>query len=149
MKGYLDRLSGISLPFPLHFNLKYSSSFRAKKIVYIRRGGCTNKANLNKKLLVHQPNVTTLFLVVRSNFSISVNCVFLAECVKAAKLRRLLFSLTPLAVKHVFPLSFAERIKKTVEIKQSSVDIEEKGVRLRLTVVDTPGFGDAVNSEKR
>lgn len=27
------------------------------------------------------------------------------------------------------------------------MEIEEKGVRLRLTVVDTPGFGDALNSE--
>ncbi|XP_065055361.1 septin-2-like isoform X1 [Rhopilema esculentum] len=55
--------------------------------------------------------------------------------------------LTNLYKDRVIPSS-AERIKKTVEIKQSSVDIEEKGVRLRLTVVDTPGFGDAVNSEK-
>ena len=29
------------------------------------------------------------------------------------------------------------------------VDIEENGVRLRLTVVDTPGFGDFVNNEDR
>lgn len=28
-------------------------------------------------------------------------------------------------------------------------DIEENGVRLRLTVVDTPGFGDFVNNEDR
>lgn len=27
------------------------------------------------------------------------------------------------------------------------MEIEEKGVRLRLTVVDTPGFGDALNCE--
>ena len=26
------------------------------------------------------------------------------------------------------------------------MDIEEKGVKLRLTVVDTPGFGDAVDN---
>ena len=45
--------------------------------------------------------------------------------------------------------SCLEKISKTVEIKQSTIDIEEKGIRLRLTVVDTPGFGDAVNSEKR
>lgn len=29
------------------------------------------------------------------------------------------------------------------------VDIEENGVRLRLTVVDTPGFGDFVNNDNR
>jgi septin 7 len=27
-------------------------------------------------------------------------------------------------------------------------DIEENGVRLRLTVVDTPGFGDFVNNDE-
>ncbi len=30
-----------------------------------------------------------------------------------------------------------------------SPDIEENGVRLRLTVVDTPGFGDFVNNDDR
>lgn len=44
-----------------------------------------------------------------------------------------------------FPLSI-ERIMQTVEITKHAVDIEEKGVRLRLTIVDTPGFGDAVNN---
>ncbi len=39
-----------------------------------------------------------------------------------------------------------ERIKQTVSIDATTVDIEEKGVKLRLTVVDTPGFGDAVNN---
>ncbi|XP_071501925.1 septin-2-like [Diadema antillarum] len=44
-------------------------------------------------------------------------------------------------------LNAEERIHKTVEIERSSIDIEEQGVRLRLTVVDTPGFGDSVNNE--
>lgn len=44
-----------------------------------------------------------------------------------------------------FPSS-PERIMQTVEITKHAVDIEEKGVRLRLTIVDTPGFGDAVNN---
>ncbi|XP_004434836.2 PREDICTED: uncharacterized protein C17orf47 isoform X2 [Ceratotherium simum simum] len=43
-------------------------------------------------------------------------------------------------------LSAEERIMQTVEITKHAVDIEEKGVRLRLTIVDTPGFGDAVNN---
>ncbi|XP_010290177.1 PREDICTED: septin-4-like, partial [Phaethon lepturus] len=38
------------------------------------------------------------------------------------------------------------RITQTVEITKHVVDIEEKGVKLRLTIVDTPGFGDAVNN---
>ncbi|KAG9303419.1 hypothetical protein G9A89_013745 [Geosiphon pyriformis] len=37
---------------------------------------------------------------------------------------------------------------KTVEIQSLSADIEENGVKLRLTVVDTPGFGDFVNNEE-
>ncbi|KAL9534076.1 Cell division control protein [Sphaerulina musiva] len=36
---------------------------------------------------------------------------------------------------------------KTVSIQSISADIEENGVRLRLTVVDTPGFGDFVNND--
>lgn len=66
-----------------------------------------------------------------------------------------------------------ERIPKTIEIKSIShgeppllpsfrsfllqlllliklflcSDIEEKGVRMKLTVIDTPGFGDQINNE--
>ena len=36
---------------------------------------------------------------------------------------------------------------KTVSIQSISADIEENAVRLRLTVVDTPGFGDFVNND--
>ncbi|KAI2596680.1 septin 5 [Homo sapiens] len=43
-------------------------------------------------------------------------------------------------------LSAEERISQTVEILKHTVDIEEKGVKLKLTIVDTPGFGDAVNN---
>ncbi|NP_001003782.1 septin 5b [Danio rerio] len=43
-------------------------------------------------------------------------------------------------------LNAEERISQTVEIIKHTVDIEEKGVKLKLTIVDTPGFGDAVNN---
>lgn len=46
----------------------------------------------------------------------------------------------------VTPVRLTERITQTVEITKHVVDIEEKGVKLRLTIVDTPGFGDAVNN---
>lgn len=36
---------------------------------------------------------------------------------------------------------------KTVEIKSISHVIEEKGIRLKLTVTDTPGFGDHINND--
>jgi len=42
--------------------------------------------------------------------------------------------------------SAAEKIKKTVQLDASTVEIEERGVKLRLTVVDTPGFGDAIDN---
>ncbi|XP_012944970.1 septin-2 [Aplysia californica] len=42
--------------------------------------------------------------------------------------------------------SAAEKIEQTVKIDASTVEIEERGVKLRLTVVDTPGFGDSLNS---
>ncbi|KAG8011818.1 Septin-2, partial [Nibea albiflora] len=41
----------------------------------------------------------------------------------------------------------AEKIERTVQIEASTVEIEERGVKLRLTVVDTPGYGDAINSQ--
>lgn len=40
----------------------------------------------------------------------------------------------------------SERIEKTVTIETSTVEIEERGVKLRLTVVDTPGYGDGINN---
>ncbi|XP_048023124.1 septin 4a isoform X3 [Megalobrama amblycephala] len=43
-------------------------------------------------------------------------------------------------------LNAEERISQTVEITKHTVAIEEKGVKLRLTIVDTPGFSDAVNN---
>ncbi|XP_035761339.1 septin 4a isoform X2 [Neolamprologus brichardi] len=43
-------------------------------------------------------------------------------------------------------LNAEERISRTVGIIKHTVGIEEKGVKLRLTIIDTPGFGDAVNN---
>jgi septin 7 len=37
-------------------------------------------------------------------------------------------------------------IPKTVDIHEVSEDLDENGVRLHLTVIDTPGFGDFVNN---
>ncbi|XP_049890964.1 septin-5-like isoform X1 [Epinephelus moara] len=39
-----------------------------------------------------------------------------------------------------------ERIDQTVDIIKHTISIEEKGIKLRLTIIDTPGFGDAVNN---
>ncbi|XP_028319823.1 septin 4b isoform X1 [Gouania willdenowi] len=60
-----------------------------------------------------------------------VNSLFLTDLYKDRKL-----------------LNAEERIMQTVEITKHTVDIEEKGVKLKLTIVDTPGFGDAVNNHE-
>uniref|UniRef100_H3CCC5 Septin n=1 Tax=Tetraodon nigroviridis TaxID=99883 RepID=H3CCC5_TETNG len=44
--------------------------------------------------------------------------------------------------------SAQERIDQTVDIVRHTVGIEEKGIKLRLTIIDTPGFGDAVDNTK-
>jgi len=45
------------------------------------------------------------------------------------------------------PIPPAAERSKTVSIESIDADIEENGVRLHLTVVDTPGFGDFVNND--
>lgn len=51
--------------------------------------------------------------------------------------------------RHLMHCMSSERIIQTVQITKHTVSIEEKGVKLRLTIVDTPGFGDAVNNTER
>ncbi|KAF8632565.1 hypothetical protein AX15_001775 [Amanita polypyramis BW_CC] len=46
------------------------------------------------------------------------------------------------------PIPPAAERPKTVSIESIDADIEENGVRLHLTVVDTPGFGDFVNNDE-
>jgi septin 3/9/12 len=41
-----------------------------------------------------------------------------------------------------------EPIRSTTEIQTVSHIIEENGVRLRLNIVDTPGYGDLINNER-
>ncbi|GFR71260.1 septin-4, partial [Elysia marginata] len=43
--------------------------------------------------------------------------------------------------------SVNDLVERTVSIEKKQLEIEEKGVRLKLTIVDTPGFNDAVNAE--
>ncbi|KAJ8667649.1 hypothetical protein QAD02_009312 [Eretmocerus hayati] len=59
--------------------------------------------------------------------------------------------LTDLYPERVIPNATAitELSKKTnqiVKLDASTVEIEERGVKLRLTVVDTPGYGDAIDN---
>uniref|UniRef100_A0A3B4V3S9 Septin 4a n=1 Tax=Seriola dumerili TaxID=41447 RepID=A0A3B4V3S9_SERDU len=42
-----------------------------------------------------------------------------------------------------------ERINQTVDIVKHTISIEEKGIKLRLSIIDTPGFGDAIDNTER
>ncbi|XP_018595638.1 cell division control protein 3-like isoform X2 [Scleropages formosus] len=42
---------------------------------------------------------------------------------------------------------YEEKIHKTVHLQSVSHVIEEKGVKMKLTIIDTPGFGDQINNE--
>ncbi|WVQ62149.1 hypothetical protein V866_006637 [Kwoniella sp. B9012] len=41
---------------------------------------------------------------------------------------------------------FAKQLDKTTEIEILKADLEERGFNIKLTVIDTPGFGDYVNN---
>ncbi|CAF0823378.1 unnamed protein product [Adineta steineri] len=43
-------------------------------------------------------------------------------------------------------LTAQEKIRQAVKIEASTVEIEERGVKVRLTVVDTPGYADSINT---
>ncbi|KAJ7992024.1 hypothetical protein DPEC_G00274290 [Dallia pectoralis] len=43
--------------------------------------------------------------------------------------------------------NYQEKISKTVKLQSVSHVIEEKEVKMKLTVIDTPGFGDQINNE--
>jgi septin family protein len=38
-------------------------------------------------------------------------------------------------------------VEQGIQIKPHNVELEEEGVRISLTIVDTPGFGDGVDNE--
>jgi septin family protein len=40
----------------------------------------------------------------------------------------------------MYILPYLDLIKKTTTIQKHTIEIEERGVKLRLTVVDTPGI---------
>lgn len=53
--------------------------------------------------------------------------------------------LTDLYPERIIP-DATEKMTQTVKLEPSTVEIEERGVKLRLTVVDTPGYGDAIDN---
>ncbi|XP_014207884.1 septin-1 [Copidosoma floridanum] len=53
--------------------------------------------------------------------------------------------LTDLYPERIIP-NATEKTNQVVKLEASTVEIEERGVKLRLTVVDTPGYGDAIDN---
>lgn len=45
------------------------------------------------------------------------------------------------------PAEPTEDTPRTIDIQSTSVELEENGIRLKLTCIDTPGFGDFINNE--
>ncbi|XP_055324442.1 septin-1 [Sitodiplosis mosellana] len=110
------------------------SSDTAKNFSSLDTAGYVGFANLPNQ--VHRKSVKkgfefTLMVVGESGLGKStlVNSLFL----------------TDLYPERVVPDSI-EKQKQTVKLDASTVEIEERGVKLRLTVVDTPGFGDAIDN---
>uniref|UniRef100_A0A8C4SIE6 Septin n=1 Tax=Erpetoichthys calabaricus TaxID=27687 RepID=A0A8C4SIE6_ERPCA len=54
--------------------------------------------------------------------------------------------LTDLYTDREMPSSEGQCRLQTLEIIKNAVDIEERGVKVKLTIVDTPGFGDALDN---
>ncbi|XP_067934241.1 septin-4-like isoform X2 [Watersipora subatra] len=44
-------------------------------------------------------------------------------------------------------LGVEDRLESTVKVESQNIDIEEAGVKLRLTIIDTPGFSDSLHGE--
>jgi septin family protein len=58
-----------------------------------------------------------------------INCLFLADLYKDRKI-----------------LSVEKLVNRTVNVDKKQLDIIEKGIKLRVTIVDTPGYGDSLDS---
>lgn len=57
------------------------------------------------------------------------NCLFLGDLYKDRKIP-----------------TVSQLLERTVSVEKKQLDILEKGIKLRVTIVDTPGFGDALNT---
>ncbi|TIA90788.1 hypothetical protein E3P99_01388 [Wallemia hederae] len=118
---------------PLNVNKEASPS--VSNIVRKKLGGFVGFANLPNQ--VHRKSV-------RKGFSFT--CMVVGESgLGKSTLVNTLFE-TSLYQPKTLPELGSEQ-SSTVGIENISADIEENGVRLKLTVVDTPGFGDFVNND--
>ena len=78
--------------------------------------------------------------------STMINSLFLTDVYSAVSAITVKLDFEPVSLQDYPGPSL--RIKKTLKVEKTHVRLEENGVELRLTVVDTPGFGDSVNNDK-
>ncbi|OQN98976.1 Septin spn2 [Cryoendolithus antarcticus] len=83
--------------------------------------------------------------LVKRGFQFNVICVGQTGLGKSTLINTIFASNL---VKSKGRLSPAEPIRQTTEIQAVTHVIEENGVRLRLNIVDTPGYGDLVNNDR-
>ncbi|KAH9937197.1 septin AspB [Fomitopsis serialis] len=126
-----SRMNGSSPSLPAGSNEVGAAAIIRKKLM-----GFVGFANLPNQ--VHRKSV-------RKGFQFTAMVVGESGLGKSTLINTL-FNTTLYPPKETLPPS-AER-PSTVAIESISADIEETGVRLRLTVVDTPGFGDFVNNDE-
>ncbi|XP_075542908.1 septin-2-like isoform X1 [Dermacentor variabilis] len=121
----------------------------------LRHSPCPSEGEIGFATLpeqVHRKSVKrgfdfTLMVVGESGLGKStlINSLFLTDLYEDRKIPNA--EVEPIHISGAAHLS-NEKIDRTVQIERKTMEIEEKGVRLRLTVVDTPGFGDSVNCEE-
>ncbi|TIB60872.1 hypothetical protein E3P78_02979 [Wallemia ichthyophaga] len=123
------------IPQTAPLNVSKEQSPAVSNIVRKKLGGFVGFANLPNQ--VHRKSV-------RKGFSFT--CMVVGESgLGKSTLVNTLFETSLYQPKSLPELG--SELSSTVGIENISADIEENGVRLKLTVVDTPGFGDFINND--
>ncbi|ORY23201.1 putative cytokinesis-related protein [Naematelia encephala] len=94
--------------------------------------GIANLPNQRHKIVNHQGAHFTLMVVGESGLGKTtlINTLFATEICASRNYRQ----------------RFAKQMDKTTEVEILKADLEERGFNIKLTVIDTPGFGDYVNN---
>ncbi|KAG9256464.1 cell division control protein 3 [Emericellopsis atlantica] len=133
----MESVQGVPVSDPTTLSVAHTPAAEAKNIVRRKLTGYVGFANLPNQW--HRKSV-------RKGFNFNVMVVGESGLGKSTLVNTLFnTSLYPPKERKGPSLDI---IPKTVTIQSISADIEEAGVRLRLTVVDTPGFGDFVNNDE-